>query len=141
MNIKEMPSADLLELLNEIKKELEIRKEGAEKYAQEQEEKERALINARTSGIIKKIRGIIRNIAQREKASSPHIFVNDRKGGKMVKVQFPFSDESKTLEMLTELMGSIERQSIKNKWEIKSQEIYESNRYGFGVIWSLEIKI
>lgn len=30
MNIKEMPSADLLELLNEIKKELEIRKEGAE---------------------------------------------------------------------------------------------------------------
>lgn len=29
MNIKEMPSADLLELLNEIKQELEIRKEGA----------------------------------------------------------------------------------------------------------------
>lgn len=140
MNIKEMPSADLLELLNEIKKELEIRKEGAEKYAQEQEEKERALINARTSGIIKKIRGIIRNIAQREQAS-PDIFVNDRKGGKMVKVQFPFSDELKTLEMLTELMGSIERQSIKNKWEIKSQEIYESNKYGFGVIWSLEIRI
>lgn len=139
MNIKEMPSADLLELLNEIKKELEIRKEGAEKYAQEQRE-ERALINARTSGIIKKIRGIIRNIAQREQAS-PDIFVNDRKGGKMVKVQFPFSDESKTLGMLTELMGSIERQSIKNKWEIESQEIYESNRYGFGVIWSLKIKI
>lgn len=139
MNIKEMPSADLLELLNEIKQELEIRKEGAEKYAQEQRE-ERALINARTSGIIKKIRGIIRNIAQREQAS-PDIFVNDRKGGKMVKVQFPFSDESKTLGMLTELMGSIERQSIENKWEIKSQEIYESNRYGFGVIWSLKIKI
>lgn len=139
MNIKEMPSADLLELLNEIKQELEIRKEGAEKYAQEQRE-ERALINARTSGIIKKIRGIIRNIAQREKAT-PHIFVNDRKGGKMVKVQFPFSDESKTLGMLTELMGSIERQSIENKWEIESQEIYESNRYGFGVIWSLKIKI
>lgn len=135
-----MPSADLLELLNEIKQELEIRKEGAEKYAQEQREKERALINARTSGIIKKIRGIIRNIAQREQAS-PDIFVNDRKGGKMVKVQFPFSDESKTLEMLTELMGSIERQSIENKWEIKSQEIYESNRYGFGVIRSLKIKI
>lgn len=140
MNIKEMPSADLLELLNEIKQELEIRKEGAEKYAQEQREKERALINARTSGIIKKIRGIIRNIAQREQAS-PDIFVNDRKGGKMVKVQFPFSDESKTLGMLTELMGSIERQSIENKWEIESQEIYESNRYGFGVIWSLKIKI
>lgn len=139
MNIKEMPSADLLELLNEIKQELEIRKESAEKYAQEQRE-ERALINARTSGIIKKIRGIIRNIAQREQAS-PDIFVNDRKGGKMVKVQFPFSDESKTLGMLTELMGSIERQSIKNKWEIESQEIYESNRYGFGVIWSLKIKI
>lgn len=139
MNIKEMPSADLLELLNEIKQELEIRKEGAEKYAQEQRE-ERALINARTSGIIKKIRGIIRNIAQREKAT-PHIFVNDRKGGKMVKVQFPFSDELKTLGMLTELMGSIERQSIENKWEIKSQEIYESNRYGFGVIRSLKIKI
>lgn len=140
MNIKEMPSADLLELLNEIKQELEIRKEGAEKYAQEQREKERILINARTSGIIKKIRGIIRNIAQREQAS-PDIFVNDRKGGKMVKVQFPFSDELKTLEMLTELMGSIERQSIENKWEIESQEIYESNRYGFGVIWSLKIKI
>lgn len=140
MNIKEMPSADLLELLNEIKKELEIRKEGAEKYAQEQREKERALINARTSGIIKKIRGIIRNIAQREQAS-PDIFVNDRKGGKMVEVQFPFSNELKTLGMLTELMGSIERQSIKNKWEIKSQEIYESNRYEFGVIWSLKIEI
>lgn len=140
MNIKEMPSADLLELLNEIKQELEIRKEGAEKYAQEQREKERALINARTSEIIKKIRGIIRNIAQREQAS-PDIFVNDRKGGKMVKVQFPFSDELKTLEMLTELMRSIERQSIENKWEIKSQEIYESNRYGFGVIGSLKIKI
>lgn len=140
MNIKEMPSADLLELLNEIKQELEIRKEGAEKYAQEQREKERILINARTSEIIKKIRGIIRNIAQREQAS-PDIFVNERKGGKMVKVQFPFSDESKTLEMLTELMRSIERQSIENKWEVKSQEIYESSRYGFGVIWSLKIKI
>lgn len=140
MNIKEMPSADLLELLNEIKQELEIRKEGAEKYAQEQREKERILINARTSEIIKKIRGIIRNIAQREQAS-PDIFVNERKGGKMVKVQFPFSDELKTLEMLTELMRSIERQSIENKWEVKSQEIYESNRYGFGVIWSLKIKI
>lgn len=140
MNIKEMPSVDLLELLNEIKQELEIRKEGAEKYAQEQREKERILINARTSGIIKKIRGIIRNIAQREQAF-PDIFVNDLKGGKMVKVQFPFSDELKTLGMLTELMGSIERQSIENKWEIESQEIYESNRYGFGVIWSLKIKI
>lgn len=59
----------------------------------------------------------------------------------MVKVQFPFRDELKTLEMLTELMGSIERQYIENKWEIKSQEIYESNRYGFGDIWSLKIKI
>lgn len=87
MNIKEMPSADLLELLNEIKKELEIRKEGAEKYAQEQRENERILINARTSGIIKKIRGIIRNIAQREQAS-PDIFVNERKGGKWWRFNF-----------------------------------------------------
>lgn len=141
MNIKGMTSGDLIELLEEIKRELETRKEAAAaQYAQEQKEKERLIISARTAEIIKKIRGIIRNIAQREQAS-PDIFVNDRKGGKMVKVQFPFSDESKTLEMLTELMGSIERQSIENKWEIKSQEIYESNRYGFGVIWSLKIKI
>ena len=55
MNIKEMTSGDLIELLEEIKRELETRKEAAAaQYAQEQKEKERLIISARTAEIIKK---------------------------------------------------------------------------------------
>lgn len=135
MNIKEMTSGDLIELLEEIKRELEIRKEGAEKYAQEQREKERLIISARTAEIIKKIRGIIRNVSQEGRAR-PDIFVNDRKGGKMVKVQFPFHSERDTLNLLNKIKASVETLE-----RVEKVEIYESNRYGFGVIWSLKIKI
>lgn len=135
MNIKGMTSGDLIELLEEIKRELEIRKEGAEKYAQEQREKERLIISARTAEIIKKIRGIIRNVSQEGRAR-PDIFVNDRKGGKMVKVQFPFHSERDTLNLLNKIKASVETLE-----RVEKVEIYESNRYGFGVIWSLKIKI
>lgn len=135
MNIKGMTSGDLIELLEEIKRELEIRKEGAEKYAQEQREKERLIISARTAEIIKKIRGIIRNVSQEGRAR-PDIFVNDRKGGKMVEVQFPFHSERDTLNLLNKIKASVETLE-----RVEKVEIYESNRYGFGVIWSLKIKI
>lgn len=135
MNIKGMTSGDLIELLEEIKRELEIRKEGAEKYAQEQREKERLIISARTAEIIKKIRGIIRNVSQEGRAR-PDIFVNDRKGGKMVKVQFPFHSERDTLNLLNKIKASVETLE-----RVEKVEIYESNRYGFGVIWSLKIRI
>lgn len=135
MNIKGMTSGDLIELLEEIKRELEIRKEGAEKYAQEQREKERLIISARTAEIIKKIRGIIRNVSQEGRAR-PDIFVNDRKGGKMVKVQFPFHSEMDTLNLLNKIKASVETLE-----RVEKVEIYESNRYGFGVIWSLKIRI
>lgn len=135
MNIKGMTSGDLIELLEEIKRELEIRKEGAEKYAQEQREKERLIISARTAEIIKKIRGIIRNVSQEGRAR-PDIFVNDRKCGKMVKVQFPFNSERDTLNLLNKIKASVETLE-----RVEKVEIYESNRYGFGVIWSLKIKI
>lgn len=135
MNIKGMTSGDLIELLEEIKRELEIRKEGAEKYAQEQREKERLIISARTAEIIKKIRGIIRNVSQEGRAR-PDIFVNDRKGGKMVEVQFPFHSERDTLNLLNKIKASVETLE-----RVEKVEIYESNRYGFGVIWSLKIRI
>lgn len=49
MNIKEMTSGDLIELLEEIKRELETRKEAAAaQYAQEQKEKERLIISAKS---------------------------------------------------------------------------------------------
>lgn len=136
MNIKGMTSGDLIELLEEIKRELETRKEAAAaQYAQEQKEKERLIISARTAEIIKKIRGIIRNVSQEGRAR-PDIFINDRKGGKMVKVQFPFHSERDTLNLLTKIKASVETLE-----RVEKVEIYESDRYGFGVLWSLEIKV
>lgn len=136
MNIKEMTSGDLIELLEEIKRELETRKEAvAAQYGQEQKEKERLIISARTAEVIKKIRGIIRNISQ-EKRTRPDIFINERKGGKTIKVQFPYNTEREALFILTEIKTAVEELP-----GVEKSEIYESDRYGFGILQSLRIKV
>ena len=54
----------------------------------------------------------------------------------MVKVQFPFHSESDTLNLLTKIKASVETLE-----RVEKVEIYESDRYGFGVLWSLKIKV
>ena len=135
MNIKEMTSADLLELFNEIKEELKIRKMQDEKYIEEQRENERLLLSARTTEIIRKVRKIIRNISQ-EKRTRPDIFINERKGGKTIKVQFPYNTEREALFILTEIKTAVEKLP-----GVEKSEIYESDRYGFGILQSLRIKV
>lgn len=136
MNIKEMTSGDLIELLEEIKRELETRKEAvAAQYEQEQKENERLILSAKTAEIIKKIRGIIRNISQ-EKRTRPDIFINERKSGKTIKVQFPYNTEREALFILTEIKTAVEKLP-----GVEKSEIYESDRYGFGILQSLRIKV